>query len=128
MSKYRISFDGRTYEMEVEKIDGSAVISSQPKPAPAAVPSQPAVKTASQQAGVQPSAAANAVVSPMPGTILKVHSNVGETVQKGQAILVLEAMKMENEIVAPKEGKIVALHVKQGDTVQGGAALFEIGE
>lgn len=127
MSKYRINLDGKTYEMEIERIDGSEIAHSQPKAAPVKVsapaPAAPAVKAAP----AQPSGG-NAVVSPMPGTIIKLYAAMGEMVKNGQPILVLEAMKMENEIVAPKDGKIVALHVAQGDSVQGGAALFEIGE
>ena len=128
MSKYRIILDGKTYEMEVEKIDGSKAVEAA-KPAAAAAPA-PAVKPA---AGVASPAAAqpagdNTVVSPMPGTVLKVYVTEGDTVKQGQQVLVLEAMKMENEIVAPKAGRIAALRVKQGDAVQGGAVLFEIGE
>ena len=125
MSKYRIVFDGKTYEMEVEKIDGDTAALQSGREMAARV--QPTLKTVPVQQNVQP-ATANAVVSPMPGTIIKVFVGLGNTVKKGQAVLVLEAMKMENEIVAPKDGQIIAMHVKQGDTVQGGSVLFEIGE
>ena len=109
MSKYRITLNGKVYEMEVERIDGAA-------PAKTEAPAAPAPAAIS----------ASAVVSPMPGTVLKVMADEGETVKAGQPVLVLEAMKMENEITAPKDGQIAALHVKQGDAVQGGAVLFEI--
>ncbi len=127
MSKYRITLDGKTYEMEIELMDGSAPVAAPKKDeAPAkAAPAQAAPAVAAP-AAAQP-AAGNAVTSPMPGTILKVNVSQGDEVQQGQAVLVLEAMKMENEISAPKAGKITALHVKQGDSVQGGDALFEIG-
>ena len=126
MSKYRITLDGKVYEMEIERLDGSEAVQ---KKTPAAKPAQASapVKPSPAAASTQP-AAGNAVVSPMPGTIIKVYAAAGETVKKGQSILVLEAMKMENEIVAPKDGKIAALHVAQGDAVQGGAALFEMDE
>ena len=132
MSKYRITLDGKTYEMEIELMDGSAPVAAPRKeeaPAKAApVQAAPvqAAPAAAAPAAAQP-AAGNAVTSPMPGTILKVNVSLGDEVQQGQAVLVLEAMKMENEISAPKAGKITALHVKQGDSVQGGDALFEIG-
>ncbi len=126
MSKYRITLDGKTYEMEIELMNGSAPIAA-PKKEEAPFKVAAPVKAA-PAAAVQQPAAGNAVTSPMPGTILKVNVALGDTVQQGQSILVLEAMKMENEISAPKAGKIIALHVKQGDSVQGGDALFEIGE
>ena len=123
MSKYRIVLDGKTYEMEVEKIEGDAIASAA-KPAPAAAPVQAAPKKAPARA----QSAGNAVTSPMPGTIVKLLIAEGDAVKAGTVVMVLEAMKMENEITAPKDGKIVALHVKQGDAVQGGAPLFEMGE
>lgn len=134
MSKYKITLDGKTYEMEIERIDGNASVSSQPKAAPVSAPAP--VKASAPVKAAAPTAASpaaaqtggNAVVSPMPGTIIKLLAAAGDTVKKGQAVLVLEAMKMENEIAAPKDGKIAALHVAQGDAVQGGAALFEIAE
>ena len=130
MSKYRITLDGKTYEMEIELMNGSAPVAAPKKEeAPVkAVPVQAAPAKAAPAAAVQQSAVGNAVTSPMPGTILKVNVSLGDNVHQGQAVLVLEAMKMENDISAPKTGRIIALHVKQGDSVQGGDALFEIGE
>ncbi len=131
MSKYRITLDGKTYEMEIELVNGSAPVAAPKKetaPAKAAAPAVQAAPAKAAPAAASQPAAAGAVASPMPGTILKVNVAQGDTVQQGQAILILEAMKMENEISAPKAGKITALYVKQGDSVQGGDALFEIGE
>ena len=121
MSKYRIKLDGKVYELEIERMDGAA---PQPaaKPAPAAAP---APQLAAREV---PAAAGNAVKSPMPGTILRVNAAAGDAVKKGQSVLVLEAMKMENDIAAPRDGKLAALYVARGDTVQGGAPLFEIGD
>lgn len=128
MSKYRIILDGKTYEMEIEKLDGSAPVQT-PKPAPAPAPkAEPKAQAAAAPAAPAQPAGSGAVVSPMPGTILKVFAAVGDAVKSGQTVMVLEAMKMENEIVAPRDGKISALYAAQGDAVQGGAALFEIGE
>ena len=130
MSKYRITLDGKIYEMEIEQIDGSAS-ATLPKKAETpvkAAPVQTAVPAKAPAAAASQPAAGNAVTSPMPGTIIRLNVAEGDTVQQGQAVLVLEAMKMENEIAAPRAGKIIALHVKQGDSVQGGASLFEIGE
>lgn len=126
MSKYRITLDGKTYEMEVELMDGTTPALSRKE---AKTPVQPAVTAA--PVVTKPAAAlvgGNTITSPMPGTILKVYVKTGEAVKEHQAVLVLEAMKMENEVTAPKDGTLTALHVKPGDAVQGGAPLFEIGE
>ena len=121
--KYRITLDGKTYEMEVERIDG--VVPAAPVAAAPAAPA-PAVAPAAKPAAQAP-AAAGAVTSPMPGTVLRLMASEGESVKKGQPILVLEAMKMENEISASSDGVLKKLYVQQGETVQGGAPLFEIG-
>ena len=129
MSKYRIILDGKTYEMEVEKVDGSTVAAkAAPKAAEPVKKTAEPVKTAPAVQSSVPTTGENVVKSPMPGTILKVFANAGDTVKKGQSVLVLEAMKMENEIVSPRDGKITALFVVQGNAVQGNDALFEVGE
>ena len=63
----------------------------------------------------------------MPGTILDVKANVGDTVTRGQVIMVLEAMKMENDIVAPCDGKVTSILAKKGDNVNSGDTLATIG-
>ena len=63
----------------------------------------------------------------MPGTILKINVSVGSQVKKGDVLLILEAMKMENEIMAPSDGKVLAVSVKAGDAVEAGTALVSIG-
>ena len=63
----------------------------------------------------------------MPGNILNVNVKVGDTVKKGQVLLILEAMKMENEIMAPKDGTVTAVNVQKGSTVESGALLVTIG-
>ena len=60
----------------------------------------------------------------MPGNILDIRANVGESVKKGQVILILEAMKMENEIMAPQDGKISSIDVSKGSVVNSGDLLF----
>ena len=131
MSKYRIILDGKTYEMEIERIDGQNPVKQKPETKPVAEAIQvPTATTQIKTSNAVPTQAAgeSAVRSPMPGTIIRVNVAPGDTVKKGQSVLVLEAMKMENDIAAPKDGKITALHVAQGDTVQGGSVLFEIVE
>ena len=125
MSKYRITVDGKTYEMDVELIgaNGTAV---QPvaKAAPSPVVSAPA---APAPAASKPAAASTgAVTAPMPGTILKVLKASGDAVKAGDVVLILEAMKMENEITAPVDGVIGSLSLTEGSTVAGGDLLFEV--
>ena len=62
----------------------------------------------------------------MPGSVLEVRVNVGDSVSEGDVLLILEAMKMENEITAPRGGKVREIHVKAGDTVGSGKVLLEI--
>lgn len=120
MKRFNISVNGKAYDVAVEEItDGSApVISapvvSAPKSAPAPTPA-PA-----------PAGAGEKVTAPMPGTILDVKVSVGDTVTKGQAIMILEAMKMENDIVAPCDGKITSVTVKKGDTVNSSDTLATV--
>ena len=124
MSKYKITLNGKTYEMEVEGIDGS--ISAAPaKAAPKAAAPAPVAAPAAAPKAVA-SSAAGAVNSPMPGTILRVNKNVGDTVAAGEAVVVLEAMKMENDIPASKAGVIKSIAVAQGQAVAAGEFLFEV--
>ena len=123
MSKYRITLNGKTYEMDVEAVDGSMPAAT-PKAAPA--PVAKAAPVATPAAPVASSSAAGAVNSPMPGTILKVNKNVGDSVNAGEAVVVLEAMKMENDIPAPKAGVIKTIAVNKGDAVAAGQFLFEV--
>ena len=87
--------------------------------APAA-PATPVVKPAAASTGK------SGVKSPLPGVILDIKVNVGDTVKKGQVIIILEAMKMENNINADKDGKITAINVNKGDSVLEGTDLVII--
>ena len=130
MSKYRITLDGKTYEMDVELLGANgAVIAPAKVAAPvAAAPAAVAPKAAPAPAAAKPAANAGSgsVVAPMPGTILKVLKKDGDAVKAGDVVLVLEAMKMENEITAPVDGAIASLSLAEGSTVGGGDLLFEV--
>lgn len=67
------------------------------------------------------------VVTPMPGTLVEVHVSEGDTVEEGDALGVLEAMKMQSTIEAPKDGTVLAVHAEEGDAVEGEEVVFEIG-
>ena len=125
---YRVTLNGKVYEVEVEK--GEAMIKAEfdaavPSAAPAAPASQPAAAPAAPVAAA-PSGSASAVVAPMPGNINAVKVATGQAVKKGDVLIILEAMKMENEIVAPKDGKIGQVFVQKGATVSTGAPLVEV--
>ena len=66
--------------------------------------------------------------APMPGKILEVHVSVGQSVESGDVLMVMEAMKMEHKIVASSDGKVEAIHFKEGDQVPQGAELLSLGE
>ena len=67
------------------------------------------------------------VAAPMPGTILSVNVQSGSAVKKGEVLMILEAMKMENEILAPRDGTVVSVSVSKGSSVQAGESLCVIG-
>ena len=116
MKKYRVTVNGTAYEIELEELTGAA-------PAPAAATAAPAPAPA-------PAAAAPAggeqVTSPMPGTILSINVAAGDAVKRGQVLMVLEAMKMENEIMCPCDGKIAAVNTSKGASVESGTLLCVI--
>ena len=121
MKNYRITVNGTSYDVSVEELSGGAAPAAAPvaaapvaAPAPAA-PAAPAPATGG--------AGSIKVSSPMPGKILAVKANVGDSVKKGQVILILEAMKMENEVVAPEDGTIASIDVTVGASVESGDTL-----
>lgn len=123
MSKYIIKVNGTPYEVEVQEIGGptAPMTPVAVKPKGRATAGQQAVKT------TQPTvASAGDVAAPMPGTVLKVKVAAGDTVKKGQVLLILEAMKMENEIVSPADGKVAALNVEAGKAVTAGEVMVTI--
>lgn len=73
-------------------------------------------------------AGSGAVTVAMPGRVVKVLAQVGDAVVKGQPVLIIEAMKMENEVKTRRAGHVRVLHVKEGDSVEGGKVLMEVGD
>ena len=117
MKNYTITVNGTVYEVTVEET-GSAPIAAAPRaaaPAPAA-----AAPKAAPAAGAQGSVK---VEAPMIGKILAVKVKPGQAVKRGEPVVVLEAMKMENDIVAPQDGVIATIDCKEGDQVESGAVL-----
>ena len=119
MKNYRITVNGTAYDVAVEELGGSAAPAASIPAAPAAqaAPAPAAAPTASSAAG------SITVTSPMPGKILAVKASVGQAVKKGEVVLILEAMKMENEVVAPEDGTIASIDVAVGSAVEAGDTL-----
>ena len=129
LRKFKIKVDGQEYQVEMEEIGAVAAPAPVALAAPApAAPASPAVEAAPAPAAPVAStpAGADAMPSPMPGNILRVLGNVGDTVTENQPLMILEAMKMENEIVAAKAGVVAGIHVKEGQVVNPGDALITI--
>ncbi|MBO5576426.1 MAG: acetyl-CoA carboxylase biotin carboxyl carrier protein subunit [Ruminococcus sp.] len=122
MKRYNITVNGKAYDVAVEELDaGAAPVAA----APAAA--APAAAPAAAAPAVAPVADGTKVTAPMPGTILDIKVAVGDTVAAGQAVCVLEAMKMENDVNAPCAGKILSINTTKGSTVETGAVLAVIG-
>ena len=119
MKRFNITVNGKAYDVAVEEVTGGAPVAAAP-----AAPVQAATPAAAAPAPVV--TGGTAVNAPMPGTILDVKVNVGDTVAEGQVLMILEAMKMENDIVAPVAGKVAAINVKKGDSVNSNDALASI--
>lgn len=127
MRKFMITVNGATYEVDVEEVGGAQTAAPVRAAAPvAAAPAAP-VKAAATAAAPTATAAGESVKAPMPGNILDVKVKVGDTVKQGDALVVLEAMKMENDIPAPHDGKVVQVCVQKGATVNAGDALVVLG-
>jgi biotin carboxyl carrier protein len=118
MKNYTITVNGNVYDVTVEeKQGGFAPVASAPQMPQAPVKAAPVAPASSgAQGGIK-------VNSPMPGKILDVKAPVGTQVKKGQVILILEAMKMENEVVAPEDGTVASINVSVGDSVEAGVVL-----
>ena len=117
MKNYRITVNGNVYDVAVEETGaGTAPVApaAAPKAAPKAAPA--AAPKAAAQGGVK-------ITAPMPGKVLSVKAPVGTAVTKGQVVMILEAMKMENEIVAPQDGTVASIDVAEGGSVEAGAVL-----
>lgn len=112
MKKYRVIVDGQEYEVGIEPLDASELKPGQQEAAPEKKPERAA-----------PAAGGEAVLSPMPGNILSVSVQNGSPVKKGQVLMILEAMKMENEIIAPRDGVVASVSARSGMSVDTGAVL-----
>ena len=117
MKNYTITVNGNVYDVTVEEGTGSvAPVAAAPKAAPKAAPAAPKA-AASQGAGsirVEAGAA---------GKVFKIEASVGQAVKKGDAVVVIEAMKMEIPVVAPEDGTVASIDCAVGDAIEAGALL-----
>lgn len=131
MRKFNITVNGKTYEVDVEEVGrastaaytapaAAAPVQAAPVAAPA--PSAPAPKPAAASTG-----AGTPVKAPMPGTIVSIKVNVGDTVNKDTLVAVLEAMKMENEIFAGVEGTVTGIATNAGASINSGDTIITVG-
>lgn len=143
MKEYKLKINGAEYNVAINSVEGSVakvdvngtsyevemdqpVKKSPAKPviqrvaAPAAAPTAPAAAAAAPAGGTT-------ITSPLPGVVLDILCKEGDMVKRGQTLLTLEAMKMENSIESTCDGKVVAIKVSKGDSVLEGAQLIVIG-
>jgi oxaloacetate decarboxylase alpha subunit/pyruvate carboxylase subunit B len=98
-----------------------------PAAAPSATPAAPPEKKAAAAPAPAPAAEGTPLPAPMPGMIVKYEKNVGDEVAKGETVVILEAMKMENALASPVDGTVKAINYASGDSVAKGDVLFVIG-
>ena len=110
MKKYRVNVNGTAYEIELEELTGD----------------MPSAPVSAVPASEPPASGGENVTAPMPGTILSINIEPGTMAKRGQVLMILEAMKMENEILSPCDGKILSVNTSKGATVQSGTLLCVI--
>ncbi|MEE1516358.1 MAG: biotin/lipoyl-containing protein [Lachnospiraceae bacterium] len=121
MKNYRITVNGNVYDVSVEELNGNvATVPVVQTSTPVAAPKVTKPVAASAPAG------AVTITSPMPGKIISVKVSVGAAVKKGDILMILEAMKMENEIQAEYSGRVLSINVAEGEKVGIGTELVTI--
>ncbi len=125
--KLKVTIDGKSYEVDVEAAEPEAPVQAPRQfavqPAPVRVPAAPV--PAPRPADEAPVDEKKVCRSPVSGIVVRIAAQVGQTLQTGDVLIVLEAMKMETNITAPNAGKIAAIKVNQGDGVQSGQVVVE---
>lgn len=129
MEQLRITVDGKTYEVTVEKTDGDQATAPSAAPVRQAAPVKAAAAAATPApapAPAQTAAQPGDVLSPLAGVVQSVAVEVGASVNEGDPIMTLEAMKMYTPVNAEASGTVKAIHVKAGDAVDEGQAIYTI--
>ena len=137
MRRFNVTVNGKTYAVEVEEVGGQGGFTVQQAPVQQAPVQQapvqaPPVQKAPEPAPEEPKAQkaepvigeGELMTAPMPGTILDILVTEGQRVSKGDTVIILEAMKMENELLAPQDAVIASVNVTKGQQVNSGDLLF----
>ncbi|MBP3338919.1 MAG: biotin/lipoyl-binding protein [Lachnospiraceae bacterium] len=123
MKNYRITVNGNVYDVAVEELGGNVsaapVMVSAPVAAPAPVVAPAPVAKSSGAGSVK-------IPAPMPGKILSIKVKVGDVIKKGDVMMILEAMKMENEVVALEDGTVASIDVSEGAMVEASDVLASL--
>ena len=133
MRKFKVNVNGTSYTVEVAEegvvVAAPVAVAAAPAAAPvaaAAAAPAPAAAPAAAAAPVEVSAGDTTVVAPMPGKVTKIMKKAGDKIAKGDCIMTLEAMKMQNEIGSPVSGTIKSINVNKGDGAKPGQILAVI--
>ena len=122
--KFRIKIDGKVFEAEVEEIGGEKELKKATTKSSVKTPSN--VETSTQTA-VETNTSGNSIIAPMPGKVISLKVSKGQQINKGDVILILEAMKMEQEIKSSLEGTLSDIRVAEGEIVKKEQILVIIG-
>ena len=125
MKKFKVTVNGKAYEVEVEEMGGAPAAAPAPQVAAAPTPAAAPAPAATPAPGPIPEGAIT-VKAPMPGKISALKAEAGKAVKRGDIILVLEAMKMQNDITATADGTLHEIRVNPGDNVKTGDVLAVI--
>ena len=119
MKNYTITVNGNVYDVTVEENGSSSAPAAAQKAAPKAAPA------AAPKAAPKASAGAGSieVKAGAAGKVFKIEANVGQSVKKGDSVVIIEAMKMEIPVVAPEDGTVASINVAVGDAIESGAVL-----
>ncbi len=112
MKNLKITVNGKSYDVQVEEVGAASAAAAAPV---AAAPAAPAPAAGGEGEKIE---------CPMSGTVLKIPVSAGQSVKRGDILLILEAMKMENEIFAPRDGVVTSVDVSAGETVDSGKVLM----
>ena len=123
-----VAVNGTSYKVELVNSEEDVTIVSRPAvKSPVASTTAPKATVSAPAASKPAGSGAGAVKSPLPGIVIDILVNVGDTVKKGQTVAMLEAMKMENAIQAPMDGQVTEINANKGDSVLEGVTILTIG-
>ncbi|OEJ14952.1 acetyl-CoA carboxylase biotin carboxyl carrier protein subunit [Brachyspira hampsonii] len=131
--QYKITVNGKTYDVSVEEIRTvasnktvSTIVNAPVNTSKPVSESKPASAPTVSAASAPIDENAISIKAPMPGTIVSFNVAVGDKINEGQVVAILEAMKMENEITAPASGEVKSIHVEKGSSVVEGQVILQI--